>query len=133
MITKNSDYAIRAIIYLAQQGDRFVPSREIAKKEKIPLIYLRRILQDLIKSKIAISKEGATGGVKLLVDPSDVSVAQVINVIQGKIQMLDCMFRKQICKNRKHCALRKRVMDIEGKVQDEFSKLSIQDLLNDNA
>ncbi len=132
MITKNSDYAIRAIIYLASNRGRFVPSSEISKKEKIPLIYLRRILQELIKSKIAQSKEGATGGVKLKVDPANISIAQIINIIQGKIQMIECMFRKEICKNRASCALRKRIMGIENKVKEEFSQLSIQDLVNDS-
>ncbi len=132
MITKNSDYAIRAIIYLAGHRERFVPSSEIAEQENIPLIYLRRILQQLIKSKIAESKEGATGGVKLKAEPKNISVAQIINIIQGGIQMLDCMFRKQICENRAHCVLRKKIMSIEEKVKQEFLQLSIQDLLSDS-
>ncbi|MBU1086140.1 MAG: Rrf2 family transcriptional regulator [Candidatus Omnitrophica bacterium] len=132
MITKNSDYAIRAILYLAGQRDRFVPSREIAAQEEIPLIYLRRILQELIKGKIAESKEGVAGGVKLKIEPADISVAKVINIIQGGIQMLDCMFRKEICKNRVSCVLRKRMISIEEKVKQEFLELSIQDLINDN-
>ncbi|MFH1063364.1 MAG: Rrf2 family transcriptional regulator [Candidatus Omnitrophota bacterium] len=132
MITKNSDYAIRAIIYLAGRRMRFVPSSEISEKEKIPLIYLRRILQQLIKSKIAESKEGVAGGVKLRLEPADISVAQIINIMQGGIQILDCMFRKQLCKNRARCVLRKRIMSIEEKVKQEFLQLSIQDLLNDN-
>jgi Rrf2 family transcriptional regulator, cysteine metabolism repressor len=132
MITKNSDYAIRAILYLSGQRDRFVPSSEISEQEKIPLIYLRRILQQLIKSKIAESREGVAGGIKLKLAPSDISVGQIINIIQGGVQMLDCMFRKQLCKNRSHCVLRKRIMCIEEKVKQEFLQLSIQDLLNDN-
>lgn len=132
MITKNSDYAIRAIMYLAGHRQRFVPSSEISEKEKIPLIYLRRILQQLIKNKIAESKEGVAGGVKLRLEPDDISIAQILNIIQGGIQMLECMFRKEICANRAHCVLRKRIMSIEEKVKHEFLQLSIQDLLDDN-
>jgi Rrf2 family protein len=132
MITKNSDYAIRAIIYLAGNRQRFVPSSEIAEKEKIPVIYLRRILQQLIKSKIAESKEGVAGGVKLKIEPEDISVAQILNIVQGGVQMLECMFRKKICANRAHCVLRKRIMNIEEKVKQEFLRLSIQDLLDDS-
>ncbi|MBU1043964.1 MAG: Rrf2 family transcriptional regulator [Candidatus Omnitrophica bacterium] len=131
MITKNSDYAIRAILYMAGHRNRFVPSSEISDQEQIPLIYLRRILQQLIKSNLAESKEGVAGGVRLKIEPIDISVAQVINIIQGGIQMLDCMFRKEICKNRANCVLRKRIMSIEEKVKQEFLQLSIQDLIND--
>ena len=132
MITKNSDYAIRAILYLAGQRDRFVPSSEIAAQEKIPLIYLRRILRQLIKGQIAQSKEGVSGGIKLKVEPKDISVAQIINIIQGGIQILDCMFRNEVCENRAHCILRKRILGIEDKVKQEFLQLSVQDLLDDS-
>jgi Rrf2 family protein len=131
MITKNSDYAIRAVIYLARHRDRYVPSSEISQKEKIPLIFLRRLLQELIKNKIAGSKEGAAGGVKLKAEPDKINIAQLIKIIQGNIQIIDCMFQKEICQNRATCVIRKKILGIEKKVVDELSKLTIQDLLDE--
>ncbi|MCK4994618.1 MAG: Rrf2 family transcriptional regulator [Candidatus Omnitrophica bacterium] len=131
IITKDSDYAVRAIMHLEKNRERFVSSSEISRKENIPLIFLRRILQKLIKGKIAESKEGVSGGVKLIVSADKISVANVINIIQGQIQLIECMFREKACENRAKCILRKKVMGIEENVIEEFSKLTIRDLVDE--
>ena len=129
IITKDSDYAVRAIIYLEKNRGRFVSSSEISKKENIPLIFLRRILQKLIKGKIAESKEGVKGGLKLIVDAKKINVADIINLIQGQIQLIECMFQGKVCANRKKCIFRKKVLVIEKNVIEEFGKLTIKDLI----
>ena len=57
LLTKETDYAVRALVYLAANRDRFVSSREISKEEEIPLPYLRRILQKLREEKIVRTVE----------------------------------------------------------------------------
>ncbi len=130
IITKDSDYAVRAIIYLAKNRGRFVPSSEISKKENIPLIFLRRILLKLIKGKIAESREGVSGGVKLIVSAKKISIGAIINIIQGKIQLIECMFRGQICENRPKCIFRKKILVMEKNIINEFRQLKIQDLVD---
>ncbi|MFH1092609.1 MAG: Rrf2 family transcriptional regulator [Candidatus Omnitrophota bacterium] len=131
IITKDSDYAVRAIIYLEKNRGRFISSSEISREEKIPLIFLRRILQKLIKGKIAESKEGVSGGVRLTVSPQKISVADVINMIQGKIELIECMFRERVCENRDKCIFRKKVQGIERDVIEKFGKLTIKDLIDE--
>lgn len=131
IITKDSDYAVRAIIYLEKNKGRFVPSSEISKQENIPLIFLRRILQKLIKANIAQSKEGVKGGVKLIVSPNKINVAVIISIMQGQIQLIECMFRDQVCENRAKCVFRKKVLGIQKKVIGEFENLTIKDLIDE--
>jgi Rrf2 family protein len=131
IINKHSDYAIRAIVYLAKNRERFVPSSEIAKKERIPLVFLRRILQGLIKNKIAVSKEGVSGGVKLIKQPERITAAEIINIFQGEIELIECMFRKHICHNRSKCLLRKKVLEIESTVVQALKKITINDLISE--
>lgn len=130
MITKDTDYAIRAVVYLAKVKDRFVSSSEIAKKEKIPLLYLRRILQVLIRNNLAVSKEGIGGGVRLKVKPENINIADMIGMIQGQIKISKCMFRKKMCANRKNCMLRKKIQSVEELVIQKFRNVTIQDLLS---
>ncbi|MBI4845504.1 MAG: Rrf2 family transcriptional regulator [Candidatus Omnitrophica bacterium] len=132
LLTKNSDYAIRAIVYLARHSGCFVSSREIAKSESIPLLFLRRILQVLIRERIVLSREGVYGGVKLDRPVARLSVADIIRIVQGDIQLSECMFRKRICLNHSHCALRKRINNIKKKVIHEFENLTIKSLLRKN-
>jgi len=131
LITKNSDYALRAIAYLAKRVGKFASSREISRSEKIPLLYLRRILQLLIRNKIVVSREGAGGGVCLVKNPRFLNVAGVIRMMQGDISLSECMFRKKACPNRSHCLLRKKIAVIEKKVNREFERISLSDLLEE--
>ncbi|MCK4914394.1 MAG: Rrf2 family transcriptional regulator [Planctomycetes bacterium] len=132
LLTKNTDYAVRALVTLAgEEGGKseFVSIRKIAEKQKIPYQYLRNIVQILIKNKLVKSKEGATGGVKLNKRPDKIKMTDLINIFQGDIQLSECMFRKKICHNRKTCPLRKEIKGIEKIVKNEFAKLTIQKLI----
>lgn len=131
LITKDTDYAIRALLYLAQNDEGFKSSQTIARKNKIPLPFLRRVLQVLIKHRIVISKEGVDGGVKLRSKPNSIHLSDLIKTFQGNIQLSECMFRKNLCPNRSRCVLRKRIKGIEQKVIKEFKRLSIATLLED--
>ena len=64
-------------------------------------------------------------------DPDSISVTQLIEIFQGKVQVSECMFRKQICSNRSRCVLRHEIMRIEQVVQGEFERLTIGKLLRD--
>ena len=125
LLTKNTDYAIRALLVMASCRDRFVSARAIAKAQGMPYQYLRRILQSLIKEGLAVSKEGGGGGFKLKVRPDKIRIADLIRIFQGRIQLSECMFRKRYCRNRSNCVLRKNLQRIERMVTDEFERLTI--------
>jgi predicted ArsR family transcriptional regulator len=65
LITRNTDYAIRALLVLADKEGEYVSAREIAEEQDIPYEYVRKILQELIKEKMVVSKEGGKGGFRL--------------------------------------------------------------------
>jgi Rrf2 family protein len=131
LITKETDYAIRAIMNLARGNSEFASSRDISEQEEIPLHFLRRILQVLIKKRLVESKEGIAGGVRLRSKPQDIHLTDLIKIFQGDIQLAECMFRSKICSSRKTCVLRKRICKIEDMVTREFEDITIADLLND--
>ena len=107
LLTKNSDYAIRALLVLAEKRDSFLSARDIAREQGIPYQFLRKILQELIKNKLVVSREGGKGGFKISKDPNSINIVDVRRVFQGNIQLAECMFRKQLCSNRETCMLSK--------------------------
>ena len=131
LLTKNTDYAIRALIELAQKDSEYISSREISKKQDIPYEYLRKILQALISNKYAVSKEGGKGGVKINSKPEKIKVIDIINLFQGEVQFSECVFRKQICQNKPSCVLRKNIKRIEDIVKKEFEGITIGSLLQE--
>jgi Rrf2 family protein len=132
ILTKNTDYAVRALVNLAKSGRKFVSARTIAQGEQIPIFFLRRILQELINNKVVVSKEGVDGGVKLNVQPKDIRVSQIINIFQGELQVSECLFRKKICPHRSRCILRNKLQLIEQKLVNEFNKITIAGLLKES-
>lgn len=129
LITKNTDYAVRALAYLAAHRERFIASDEIAAREKIPAYFLRRVVNTLIKKGILDSKEGKNGGVRLAADPCRITVIGLIKTFQGGIQLSDCMVRKNICPNRSRCLLRKKVLKAERQLSLEIGKIRLSDLI----
>jgi Rrf2 family protein len=131
VLTKHTDYAIRALLALATRKEVYVSAKTIAEEQAIPYQFLRRLLQDLIRNGLVVSKEGAGGGVRLAGNPDEIKIKDIIEIFQGKVQVSECMFRKQICANRANCVLRHEIIRIEQMVSNEFEKISIGKLLND--
>jgi Rrf2 family protein len=130
LLTKNSDYAIRALATLALHSGKFLSASEIAKTEAIPYQFLRRILQRLIQDKLVIAKEGNAGGAQLAVPPSKIKVLDVIQLFQGEIQISECMFRKRICQKRATCVLRHEIGRIEKILVQQFKNITLQNLIH---
>jgi Rrf2 family protein len=131
VLTKNTDYAIRALLSLAASKGGFLSARAISLEQEIPYQFLRRLLQEMIRHGLVSSKEGISGGFKLAKDPDTIRVSDLIGIFQGPVKVSDCMFRKQICANRARCVLRHEIMRIEQVVQQEFDNITIGKLLRD--
>jgi Rrf2 family protein len=130
LITKNTDYAIRALMTIALDRERFFSAKEIADIQDIPYHYLRRILQILTKNRLIESREGAGGGAKLIASPSSINVSDLIKMFQGDVDPGRCLVKGRICSNYKTCVLRHEIKRIERIIQEEFGKITIQTLLN---
>jgi Rrf2 family cysteine metabolism transcriptional repressor len=131
LLNKDTDCAIRALLHLALSDGGFVPANAIAEAQGIPAYYLKRILSKLIKGKLLAAKEGVSGGVKLLLKPQEIRVENVINLLQGEIQLSECLFRGKACPNRPTCVLRSRIRKIDKIVSNEFNKITLKTLLDD--
>lgn len=129
LLTKDTDYAIRALLVLAGTQKEYVSAREISETEKIPYSFMRKILLKLYKNGYVDSKEGGKGGFKLKKKPSKTRMVDLISLFQGNIQLSECMFRNKICHNRPTCILRKNINRIERIVKEEFEDITIKSLL----
>src|SRR6201986_2916472 len=110
MLSKKTQYAFKALMYLAQQPDKSpVLIAEIAKKKKIPLKFLENILLELKKAGVLDSKKGKGGGYYFAVPPQQVPMAKVMRLLDGPIALLPCVSLNfyERCKNcdEKHCGL----------------------------
>ncbi len=128
LLTRNTDYAVRAVIYMAQKRDRLVSVPELTRALKVPGPFLRKILQILNKKGIAKSYRGIGGGFTLARASDKIYLMDIITVFQGPLKLNECFLRRTLCPNRQKCPLKKRIDKIERFVLSELGSISIKDL-----
>jgi Rrf2 family protein len=131
LITKNTDYAIRALLSLASTPGGVRSAKEISREQGIPYQFLRRILNALIAAKMVTAREGVKGGYSLAGAAAKIKITDVICIFQGEVRLSECLFRSRPCANRATCVLRRQIVRIEGMVQREFQGLTIGGLLKE--
>ena len=134
MLSKRSQYALKALGYLAFKYDQGpVLIAEIALKKKIPLKFLEGILLELKLAGILDSKKGKGGGYYLVKHPAEVKVATIIRLVNGPIAMLPCVslyFYKR-CENcnEKRCALHDMMIEVRDATLNIVEKRTLIDLM----
>ena len=129
LITRNTDYAIRALVYMAGKGEDLTSATELVKKLKIPRQFLRGILQELGRRKLVKSYKGVGGGFKLAKKPSSIYVTDIIKVFQGPLSINECLLKKSVCPNKGTCLLGKKIRAISKYVESEIGSISIEELI----
>ncbi|MET0692836.1 MAG: Rrf2 family transcriptional regulator [Propionibacteriaceae bacterium] len=76
-----TDYALRAVVSLANAQDQCLSSQAIATEQQIPQSFLERILTDLRRAGVVTSRRGIRGGYQLAIPPGDLNLAAVINAV----------------------------------------------------
>jgi Rrf2 family protein len=133
LITRNTDYAIRALVYLAQTKKEIASVEELARELKIPRAFLRRLLQVLGKKGILKSHKGKGGGFILRVAPEKIRIVELIRIFQGKIGIVNCMLKKQVCPNTSSCLFRAKIKEIERNVLTQLESITLASLLKGKA
>ncbi|HKZ55471.1 MAG TPA: Rrf2 family transcriptional regulator [Anaerolineales bacterium] len=97
-ITRQADYAVRAVLHLAGlgNGDR-APTSHIAHEQHIPPSFLAKIVSQLSVAGVVQTSRGARGGVSLARHPSEISLLEVIEAIDGPISLNECVFDASSC------------------------------------
>jgi Rrf2 family protein len=116
-ITRQADYAARAILYLARvgKGERIATS-QVAKEQKIPPSFLAKIISQLSIAGLLHTSRGARGGISLSRDPEQITLLEVIEAIDGPIQLNMCIERGGVCQYEENCPLQPVWCDAQGEL-----------------
>lgn len=91
-ITRQADYAVRAILYLAQLGpNQKAATSQIAEHQEIPLSFLAKIVAQLSVAGLLQTMRGARGGVMLARPPEEITLLDVVEAIDGPIMLNECV------------------------------------------
>ncbi len=129
LLTRNTDYAVRAICYLASHDKEVVAVPALVKALKIPKPFLRKILQILNKEGVICSQKGIGGGFLLAKPAGKIFLVDLIRIFQGPVKLNECVLQKKICPNIKTCPLKKKIVNIERHVAKELNAITIGSLV----
>ncbi len=113
MLSKRAKYAIKTLLFLQLQGESKPTSAKIISEvENIPYKFLENILRELRQNNILKSSRGPEGGYTFLKHPNDISVADVIRIVDGPIALIPCVSENfyekcHECSDEETCKIRR--------------------------
>jgi Rrf2 family protein len=129
MISQTAEYALRAIVYLADQKGAARTNTQIAKATQVPAGYLAKVLQSLARARLVRSQRGLNGGFTLLEPAERLTVLEVISAVDPLRRFPTCPL-KLPAHAQSLCPLHRRLDEAADVVQRMLSEVTIADLLH---
>ena len=135
MLSKKTRYAIKALVIMGKNfGDEPMQISRIANEEHIPKKFLEQILLDLRNAGLLYSKKGAGGGYKLIKDPKEIFLVQILRITGGPIALLPCVSlnfyqRCEECIDEGTCGIRDVFVDVRNASLKILTETSIADVI----
>lgn len=121
-ITRQADYAMRAVLYLAIY--RRASIGEIASAQFVPREYLAKIVQQLVKAGIAKSQRGVGGGISLAKNPEDITLLEVLEAIEGPLAINLCFRRPNECPRESFCGVHYELFNVQSVLARELGRIN---------
>lgn len=132
-LTKRGEYALRALIDLAiatQAGRHMLSQKEIAEKENIPLPFLEQIFLQLREAGLVDGKRGKGGGFFLAKPANNITLAEVVRLIDGPLAPISCAsmtaYAKCGCPDEAHCGLRMIMLDVRNSISNILDRYTLE-------
>ncbi|MFO0994739.1 MAG: Rrf2 family transcriptional regulator [Hyphomicrobiales bacterium] len=138
MISQRARYAFKALFRLARAGvGESVQIKDICEADQIPRPFLEQILLELKRSGFLGSRRGKEGGYFLLRDPSQITVASVLRLLDGPFAPLPCLSKTAYrrcddCADEAACDLRRVFGEVYGKMLNVFETQTLASALKDS-
>ncbi|MCC7125906.1 MAG: Rrf2 family transcriptional regulator [Acidobacteria bacterium] len=131
--SKKSDYALIAVKHLAtrQDGNGSSSAREISEAYTIPLELLAKILQRLVRAKLLVSVQGTRGGYRLGRPATTITVADVIQAVDGPVTVTACSEDDHACDQFGTCSVRDPLWKIKNRILETLTTVSMAEIAAD--
>ncbi len=128
VITRETDYAIRCVLYLSMKRDQPTVVDEISQEMKIPKSFLSKIVQKLSRADILKSFRGIKGGFKLARKPAEICILDVMVAMQGSTAINKCAVDKAHCNLSPTCIVHPIWIELRNLTEDYLRKINFENL-----
>lgn len=127
-LTKKADYGLLLATELASEGEgEIVSAKQLVEKSKLPAAFTSQIAKRLVQGGILGSKEGRNGGYYLRKKPEEVGVREVLEAVDGKLALTDCLKGKE-CTVR--CRQKRFMQYLNSELGKLLSSYTLADILD---
>jgi len=132
-LSKKADYALMAMKHLAQKpGAPSTSARDIAEQYDIPIELMAKVLQRLVRTGLLVSTQGTRGGYMLSRPAAAISVADVIQAIDGPLSVTACSTEKHDCEQYSKCSIRDPLWQIRERIAETLGMVSMAEMAASN-
>ena len=128
MISQTVEYALRAVVYLADQKNEARTAQQIAEVTKVPVAYLAKVMQGLVRRKIVRSQRGLGGGFALVRSPRELTIWDVTDAVEPLQRIRECPLGLESHRLRL-CPLHRRLDDALASIEKAFRETTIAEVL----
>jgi len=133
-LSKKADYALIAMKHLATRpGAGSASAREIAEQYDIPIELMAKVLQRLVRRKLLASHQGTRGGYSLARPAAAISVADIIQAIDGPVTVTACSTDAENCDQYAKCNVRDPLWRIKDRILAALATCSLQEIAADGS
>ncbi len=128
-ITQEADYALRIAYLLAKKNDGVIDGKTISEEINVPVNFCLKILRKLVKGGAVVSYKGSNGGYKLSRAASEISMKDIIEIIDGPIEIHRCLDSTFKCSRdgmKRTCVFHLIFDKINGDMAEKFSKITLE-------
>ena len=136
-LTKKGEYALRTLIQLGiaeKLGRDVVSVSDLAESENLPYKFIENILQELRKDGYVESKRGKDGGCRLAKPMKDITIGEIVRLIDGRLAPIGCAsetdYEKCTCPDEVHCGLRMLMIDVRNAIAQILDRYTLEDVVS---
>jgi len=134
VLRRNTDYALRMMAALASQSNgKSVSARQLASEGDFSYDLGCKILQRLHKAGLVQSRMGPRGGFALSKDPSEISLMEIVKVLQGEIRLNRCLLGGDGCEFQPECKISAKLAHLQLHIDDYLGGITLAEILRNRS
>ena len=128
-LSREADYGLIALMYMANRpAERLAYRREIAEAHGIPTEFLAKVLQKLARGGLIRSYRGTQGGYALARTPAEITLADVVEAVEGPVALVECQCASYECEQELSCTVKHALTGVQREIRRVLGCISLVDI-----
>jgi FeS assembly SUF system regulator len=127
-MSKLADYSTVVMTYMARKPDALHSAHEVAEGVGLALPTVSKIFKILARGRLVVSTRGVKGGYLLARAPEKISIAEIIDTVEGRIALTECSHTAGLCLQESHCSVRGNWQKINHAVRGALAGVSLAEM-----